>query len=138
MDDRFVLKPSNDFERVNGHVFRERIVSVRASCQRRRDNLTLYWNYNFFDCWLAGDGFSGFAITKNDELVNLFSMVSGGGNKAIACALKMRKSLHLNCFEGPLVQIYMRHGFWYVRREKNWSEGGPDIIYMRYQSGGLK
>lgn len=134
MDDSFVLNPSDFFRRVNAHVFRERIVDVKALSPRYDDNLTLHTDYSRFECWLAMDHCSGFAIDESDELINVFSIVSGTGERAIACAKRKRNRLHVNCFAGPLEKIYARHGFRRERREKNWNEGGADIIYMSYHA----
>jgi hypothetical protein len=55
--------------------------------------------------------------------------VRGRGDALVSDAIA-RGAKHLNCFDGYLPTLYARHGFVEVRREPNWTEGGPDIVYM--------
>lgn len=79
--------------------------------------------------YISWDGDSGYAIRPDGELVGVFSLVRGRGDALVSDAIA-RGAKHLNCFDGYLPTLYARHGFVEVRREPNWTEGGPDIVYM--------
>ncbi len=84
--------------------------------------------------WLTLDRQSGFAVRDSGELVGVFSGVKGRGDALVKAALEIGAT-HLDCFDaGPLVALYERHGFVIVRREANWFEGGPDVVYMELRS----
>lgn len=80
------------------------------------------------DYYLAADGRSGFAIRADGELVYVFSLVKGRGDKIVKAA-KDRGAVYLDCFEGYLSDLYGRHGFHEVKRVPNWTPGGPAVIY---------
>ncbi len=80
--------------------------------------------------YLSQDGLSGFGITKDQELVNLFSPEHGRGHDAVQQAIAQGAE-HLNCFDTWLVSFYKKHGFVEYRREANWTPGEPGIVYMR-------
>lgn len=71
----------------------------------------------------------GFAISSTGELTSVFSTVKGMGDIILTEACK-RGACHLDCFDGYLPKFYARHGFQEVRREANWTAGGPDVIFM--------
>lgn len=71
----------------------------------------------------------GYAIRPDGELVYVFSEVKGRGAALVLDAIE-RGATHLDCFDGYLVTLYSRHGFRVVKRVANWTEGGPDVVYM--------
>ena len=77
----------------------------------------------------------GGAALKGDEIINVFSLEKGEGKKALLEAIA-RGGRRLDCFDKlpgqshGLPEYYSKFGFKEVRREKNWTPGGPDVIYM--------
>lgn len=81
-------------------------------------------------CYLSADNKSGFAITAVGELVALHSTVGGRGSYLVGEAVALGAT-HLDCFDGYLPALYEKHGFVAYKTEPNWTEGQPDIVYMR-------
>lgn len=91
--------------------------------------------------FLSEDKKTGYALTDNHELVNLFNAgLADAGKTAIVHAIK-NGARCLNCFDGFLPKYYREFGFDVVRRVKwnneyapsDWdyaTYGRPDIIYM--------
>lgn len=104
--------------------------------KRIDDNITLYSVHEYvheYDCYLSQDKKSGFAIhRRSNELVNVFSLVGGRGADLISDAVQ-EGATNLNCFDGYLVRMYSAHGFRELRREPNWTEGGPDVVFMELE-----
>lgn len=76
------------------------------------------------------DGYQGgVGITRNNELVALFSLHKGVGKDLINVAVHNGAD-YLKCFDGKLVKYYEQFGFKEYAREGNYELGGPDIIYM--------
>ena len=77
---------------------------------------------------------AGFAIHDGDELINLFSYgKKGAGADAVIQAIDFG-ARRLDCLDlkpKGLKQYYEQFGFTEERREKNWTKGEPDVIYMR-------
>lgn len=78
---------------------------------------------------LTPDGLSGFYITPDDMLGGLFSLARGRGDQLVATAVRYGAT-HLDCFDGYLPTLYGRHGFTETARERNWTSGAPDVVYM--------
>ena len=117
---------------VGGFKFQDSIIRARMVNRKFDDNLTIYAtsDYNAMRCFLTPDGKSGFAISKEGELVNLFSLVGGRGADLVQAAIQ-EGATKLDCFDGYLVRLYSGFGFQEYRREPNWTEGQPDVVYMR-------
>ncbi len=80
--------------------------------------------------WFGGRANAqGFGITSTGELVGLFSSVAGAGNDLIKHAIR-EGATYLDCFDGYLPTLYSKHGFVETRRERNYTDGQPDIIFM--------
>jgi hypothetical protein len=78
--------------------------------------------------FLSTSGRSGFMLTPEGEIQNLFSTEHAG---AAALEEAIREGgTRLDCFDGFLPRFYERFGFREVRREPNWTPGGPDVVYM--------
>lgn len=75
------------------------------------------------------DGASGFGIDRDGTLIGVFSTVKGRGDALVAAAIE-NGATNLDCFDGYLPSLYARHGFREVRREANWTPGGPDVVFM--------
>jgi hypothetical protein len=80
--------------------------------------------------FLSDDGASGFGVTIAGELVGLHSVVRGRGDELVEAAIN-RGAMRLDCFDGPLVDLYGRHGFAVTDVVPNWTPGEPDVVYMR-------
>jgi len=80
-------------------------------------------------CFLTDDLQSGFRIGWNGELTGVFSLVKGRGDVLVSESVSLGAT-HLDCFDGYLPTLYGRHGFMEARRERNWVEGDPDVVYM--------
>lgn len=99
---------------------------VGASCTNYRDPRTIPAGAFVH---VSDDGLSGFIVCEDGELVGLFSRVRGRGDELVRAAIKAG-ARRLDCFDGYLTELYARHGFREVRREPNWTPGGPDVVYM--------
>lgn len=88
-------------------------------------------DYNGKRTFLSPDGKAGYALHHSGELNHVFSMQPGLGAHAVQDSLT-RGASHLSCFDGKLPEYYKRFGFQEQRREKNWTPGGPDVVYMTH------
>lgn len=82
---------------------------------------------------LSLDGRSGFCVRADNELVYVFSTVRGRGDDLVAKAISWGAT-RLDCFEGYLVDFYVRNGFRVTDVEENWTAGGPRVVFMRARS----
>lgn len=116
------------FNRVSRSRFLESFLNARIYYPRIRKNTSSYDFLNMGNAqhFLSEDRRSGYAI-NNGELVYVFSTVKHRGNLILSNATDAN---HLNCFDGYLVGLYSRYGFRIVRRETNWTPGGPDVVFM--------
>lgn len=84
--------------------------------------------------YLATNKQSGFALRNKDEIINLFSLKKGEGQKALTIAIELG-GRRLDCLDkkgsSNLPKYYNRAGFKEIKREKNWTSGEPDVIFMR-------
>lgn len=78
--------------------------------------------------YLSETGKSGFGITQDGTLVALHS-TDKSGRAAIKAAIQLG-AYKLDCFAGYLSDLYSKFGFEVVRREPNWTPGGPDVVWM--------
>ncbi len=84
--------------------------------------------------YLTANKTAGVAL-NGDEIINLFSLQSGEGKKALIAAIE-KGGRRLDCFDKRsgenygLPDYYKKFGFKEVKREKNWTIGEPDIVYM--------
>lgn len=86
---------------------------------------------------LSEDGKSGYGVTSGKELIGLFSLIKGRGGEMMFDAINLDEVQYLDCFDGFLPSHYEQYGFVEYKREPNWTEGGPDVVYMRMQSSPL-
>lgn len=75
----------------------------------------------------------GFVISDSGELTNVFSETKCMGDYLLKRARLLGAS-RLDCFDGYLVDFYKRHGFEECRREKNWTDGQPDVVFMEIEN----
>ncbi len=81
---------------------------------------------------LRNDGKVGSAVSPEGDVQSVFnnSGERGAGGAAIEAA-KAAGGKTLDAFDVGLPQIYAKHGFVETKREKNWTPGGPDVVYMK-------
>jgi hypothetical protein len=85
-------------------------------------------------CFLTEDGFAGYVLQSGGDLQSVFSSVRGRGDLLVRHAVA-NGARTLDCFDGYLPTLYARHGFREVRREANWTDGGPDVVFFRLPDG---
>lgn len=126
---------NNYFYKAGSAEFQDTISALHAKSERYVDHLTLHDDYDSFDCYLMRGRQAGFAFSKQKnivnqrELANVFSTVSGTGVFAVQKAVSLEDNLWLYCV-ADLFKFYNQFGFEMTRREKNWTVGKPDVLYM--------
>lgn len=135
-----ILTPQKAAER-----FVDRLVLVPVSRERFVDAIArarLLWSTcreatsrpeempQFAAFYLTDDLQSGFGVNTDGELFGVFSLERGRGDALVRTAIKLGAT-RLDCFEGYLSALYARHGFVEYDRRPNWTEGGPDVVWMR-------
>lgn len=95
------------------------------------ENVTPYSieDYSKMQTYLSPDKKSGYAL-RDGELINVFSAEKGRGDKIVSEAVEQGAE-KLDAFEGYLPKLYSKHGFEEVKREPNWTQGQPDVVYMQ-------
>jgi len=98
--------------------------------------------------YMTPNGKAGYALTKDKDLISVFSKQPGLGGLGIVSAIR-NGAKTLDCYDGKLPQIYRKFGF----REKNrgkwdkklapkdWDYGkfdSPDVVFMEFGGGGGK
>jgi hypothetical protein len=92
--------------------------------------LTHGHDYTGYRTYLAGDGLSGFAISMDGDLQSVFNVSGESRGRRMMTLALLDGAYTLDCFDGYLPKFYAQFGFREVRREANWNEGGPDVVYM--------
>ena len=94
-------------------------------------NVNIYHPHEYakMKTFLSNDKKSGYAIKAGGELVSVFSSEKRRGDGLVWNA-KANGAKKLDAFDGYLSDFYKKHGFKEHKREKNWNEGGPDVVYM--------
>lgn len=83
-----------------------------------------------FRTFLSPGGKSGFAIKPDGDLINVFSSEKGQGANLMRDAIDAGPK-KLDAFDGYLPKLYKKYGFNELKREANWTPGGPDVVYMK-------
>lgn len=86
--------------------------------------------YQNMKTFLHPDKKSGFAVKPDGDIVSVFSTEKGRGDEIVQHA-KREGGKKLDAFDGYLPKLYGKHGFKEYSREKNWTPGAPDVVYMR-------
>ncbi len=126
--------------------FGEFIRAISQMPERLKMFLTKYTDMEYAElgavAYLSEDKRSGYAITKNYDLISVFSLPGARqGNAAMEDAIR-NGARTLDCFDGFLPDFYRQYGFieykrvtWndrYAPQEWNNEEfGSPDIVYMK-------
>lgn len=87
---------------------------------------------NKHDTFILTNDAGGFIIRNGGELIGLFSVGKGNGDNMVQAAIVFGAE-YLDCFDGYLTKLYAKHGFKEVKRELNWTPGGPDVVYMQFK-----
>ena len=108
--------------------------------------------YSNMKLYLSDDGKQGFAIKPDGDLVSVFvhsdNANRGEAHKLVELA-KKQGATKLDCFDTYLVNLYKKHGFVEVGRDKwndefapkNWNKeklGEPDVVYMQLKDAATK
>jgi hypothetical protein len=95
-----LLKNTNNFEiyeNIDGDLFHD-CFEIARTYLLNGELVDLHDNYNDSTCYLSKDGLSGFAITKNGDLISVFNLSKEKGFlRAIAPVIKS-KAKTLDCF----------------------------------------
>lgn len=121
---------NNSYKRVTIRAFLAAIEAARSvnHLVKLATSALSYEDLEGCELYLSGDGLSGFGI-RQGELINVFSSVQGRGDSLVKMA-KILGANHLDCFNGYLVSFYQKAGFIEYKREANWIEGEPSVVYM--------
>ena len=85
--------------------------------------------------FLTEAGQAGVLLSSDGEIMNLFSLKKGEGEKVMLKAIELG-GYKLDCFdkrkneEKGLPDYYKKFGFKEIKREKNWVEGEQDVVFM--------
>lgn len=122
------------FKEVDYFVFAHAYLTNWRECKMVRDNChrpdSFGWHSKGNKYYMHSDYKSGFCITKEGELVLLHSTIKGRGRALVSLAV-YHGALSLDCFEGYLPSLYREFGFVEYKREPNWIDGGPAVVYMQ-------
>lgn len=112
-------------------IYQQAIGAARAASATIQDATSPSDEYPRFGAtyYLTADSLSGYGVTSDGTLIGLFSLVRGRGASLMSDALA-DGATSLDCFDGFLVGFYARFGFVETRREPNWVEGEPDVVFM--------
>lgn len=119
---------------VDGEAFRAALESANAGRPMIKDMVSEYTpaQLDEFKNFLSGDKMSGYSVKPDGELINVFSGKGGRGDSIMLDARREALS-KLDAYDvgGKLPDLYKKHGFNEIRREANWTPGGPDVVYMK-------
>lgn len=119
------------------HVFREvHPEEFEKHIQRApQENLDQHRDYTGKKTYLNQDNTVGYSLRNDGYWGNLFSLARGGGTAATQDAIN-RGALWGSAFERPgpknLIEYYKGVGMKPFAREKNWDEGGPDVVHVKF------
>lgn len=116
------------FNLVHRNVFNDQLRFMHNHFNDIRDNVVDNVP-NEVACYLSEDSLSGFGIAPDGEIVGVFAKGNVRGKDCIKAAALIGGK-HLNCFDGRLSQYYSKRGFKVYKREPNWTQGQPDVVYM--------
>ena len=110
--------------------FAHLVETAMSTDARIADYLSHGVDYSAHECYATADGSAGFAVSPDGDLQSVFNYGQAGRGNALVAAAIAAGATTLDCFDGFLPAFYARHGFRVVRREANWTVGGPDVVYM--------
>lgn len=116
--------------RVNGATFAHYVDMAMLADARIDAFLSHGVDYSAHACYLTADGTAGFAISPAGDLQSVFNTGERGRGEALLRTAVDAGARTLDCFDGFLPMFYSRNGFREIRREANWTAGGPDVVFM--------
>ena len=133
----------DNFQQVSGRVFNQ-ILTRLVRADKLRDtpkgleDLTVYSSdeYDRMMCFIGKNNTAGYALTREGELVSVFSTARSAGHAIVADAVR-RGARKLDCFaeidssgrvDGALYRLYSRHGFRINRSMNTGTPGQPYAI----------
>lgn len=124
----FQQTPARIFSRVVRRTMKNNPLTAAMLSTYTTDELSL------MRCFTTSDYSVGFAIKSDGDLVNVFnaSPIKGLGSIAVQAAIELGAT-KLDCFDGFLPSYYAQFGFVEYKREKNWTIGQPDVVYMCHE-----
>nr|DAY10090.1 MAG TPA: minor capsid protein [Caudoviricetes sp.] len=95
---------------VNGSDFKA-VISTEKIRNKRGWMVDVHDDYSGMKCFLTSDGKSGIAVTKDGDIISVFSSVSGDKRleKLIPIAIE-NGGIKCDCYGGGLQDIYARYG----------------------------
>jgi|GEM_PF-5803945 hypothetical protein len=121
------------FNRVASGDFRAALLQAIETSEYHRENIDLKSSYDDYECWMPPTPISGFAVSKNHELVNVFSGVCGVGSSAVKCAQEHYDYLHLNCYDTTFLKnFYLKNDFKIVDVVPSYIPGKRDVLFMEW------
>ena len=106
-DDSRILKNTGEFriiKNIDGALFHD-IFEIVHNYLPNGELVDLHDNYNDCTCYLSDDGLSGFAITKNGDLISVFNLNDKRGwLRSIANEIKS-KAKTLDCYISPIQNL---------------------------------
>jgi hypothetical protein len=129
-----LLKNELTHSPVSSEIFRNTLKNASKESDKVKEFVHLYdpSEYSGMKTFLSADGKSGYAIKPDGDLVSVFSTQKGRGDTIVQEDIK-NGAVKLDAFDGYLPTLYKKHGFEELKREKNWTPGGPDVVYMGLQ-----
>jgi len=144
--------PSGDvYEVENPQYYRDNLSKLKSE-HKYGSSVTLHNEKDYADSrtFIAQDGRSCFAITKDGDLQSVIHMENCNVTTDDLCHLAIRQGAkRLDCFDTVLPAVYGRNGFKEYKRDKwlddykphDWSydlykkynNGRPDIVYMQLE-----
>ncbi len=110
---RTLLNPKTNtnvqiLENVDGQVFHD-IFEINRKYLKNGELVDLHDNYDDCTCYLSEDGLSGFAITKEGDLVSVFSLSKEGGFLKTIAPIVKDKAKTLDCYASPLQDLQVMY-----------------------------
>lgn len=109
------------------------VAAIRPSGRSIYRERNAYFHKHYCHIRLCKDGerAEGGFVVLCGELMGLHNVQPGRGDWMMREAVSLGAN-RLDCFDIPhLRELYERHGFREILREKNYTKGKPDIIWMR-------
>lgn len=121
------------FNRVASGDFRAALIRAIETSEYHRENIDLKSSYDSYECWMPPTPITGFAVSRDRELVNVFSNICGVGSVAVKCAQNNYDYLHLNCYGTSFLRkFYEKNGFKIIDERPSFITGKRDVLFMEW------
>ncbi len=98
-----LLENTNNFkiyDNINGNLFHD-VFEIARTYLQNGELVDLHDNYDDCTCYLSDDGLSGFAITKDGDLVSVFNLSREKGFLRAIAPMIREKAKTLDCYISP-------------------------------------